>query len=101
MEDQLPNIQDDKAMPVHPARSVPSPSCVEADEETDIDIEIVEEGEEGKSIGPVPATIKGMSDLTPTTYRIGRSRVIEADLDKYVEHGLIKSTLRGLCHAPG
>jgi hypothetical protein len=85
MEAQLPNIQDGNAAPAHPARSVPGPLRVEANEETDIDVEIVEEGEEGKSAGPVLATVKGLSDLTPTTYRIGRSRVTEADLDKYVE----------------
>ena len=34
-------------------------------------------------------------------YRIGRSRITEADLDKYVEQGLLKSMLRGLCCAPG
>jgi hypothetical protein len=101
MEHQLPNIQDDNAAPAHLAKSVPSPSCAEADKETDIDVEIMEEGEEGKSARPVPATIKGLSDLTPTTYQIGRSSVTEVDLDKYVEQGLLKSTLHGLCHALG
>jgi hypothetical protein len=61
----------------------------------------VDEGEEGETAGPVPAVVKGQPDLTPVTYWIGRSRVTEADLDKYVEQGLLKSTLRGLCRAPG
>ena len=39
--------------------------------------------------------------MTPTKYWIGRSRVMESDLDKYVEQGLLKSSLRGPCHAPG
>ena len=34
------------------------PSRVEVDEETEIDVEIVE-GEEGKTAGPVPAAMKG------------------------------------------
>jgi hypothetical protein len=61
----------------------------------------VEEGEEGKSAGPVPAAVRGQLDLTRITYRIGRSCVTEADPDKYVERGLLKATLRGLCRAPG
>ena len=36
----------------------PGPSRVEVDEETEIDVEIVE-GEEGKTAGPVPAAMKG------------------------------------------
>jgi hypothetical protein len=101
MEAQLLNAQDDNVAPAHPAGSVQGPSRVEVDEETDIDVKIMEEGEEGESTRPVQATVKGQSDLTPMTYRIGRSRVIEADLNKYVEQGLLKSTLRGLCHTSG
>jgi hypothetical protein len=67
MEAQLPNIQDGNAAPAHPARSVPGPLHVEANEETDIDVEIMEEGEEGKSAGPVPGRVKGLSNLKPTT----------------------------------
>ena len=59
MEANLPNIQDDNAAPAHPIGSVPGHSRVEADEETDIDVEIVEKSEEGKSAGPVPAAING------------------------------------------
>jgi hypothetical protein len=74
---------------------------VEADEEIETDVEIVEEGEEGETAGPVPAAMKGQPDLTPITYRIGQSRVTEAELDKYVDPGLLKPTLHGLCCAPG
>jgi hypothetical protein len=76
-------------------------SHVEIDEETETDVEIVEEGEEGETAGPVPAAMRGQPDLTPVTYRIGRSRVTEAKLDKYVDQGLLKPTLRRLCGAPG
>ena len=62
-----------------------SPSHVDAGEETDTGVEIVEEGEEGETTGPVPAAVKGQLDLTPVTYRIGRSRVCEAELDNYAE----------------
>ena len=60
----------------------------------------MEEGKEGESAGSVPAAVQGQSDLTPASYRIGQSRVTEVDLDKYVEQGLLKSMLRGLCRAP-
>ena len=71
----------------------------EAIEETDTDVEIVEEGEEGKMAGLVPAAVVGQPDLTPATYRIGRSCVTEKDLDDYVAQGLLKSSLRGSCRA--
>lgn len=44
---------------------------------------------------------KGQPDLSPVTYLIGPSRVIEEDLDDYIERGLLKASLRGLCCAPG
>jgi len=75
----------------------PDPSCLDTGEETDVDVEIVEEGDEGKTTGPV----RGQSDLEPVTYRIGRSGVTEAILDKYLEQGLLKASLRRLCRAPG
>ena len=57
MEAQTWNTQDDNAASALPTESVRGPSCVEADEETDVNVEIVEEGEEGESDGPVPATV--------------------------------------------
>jgi len=51
--------------------------------------------------GPMRATIAGQPDLSPATYRIGRLRVTEKDLDDYVAQGLLKSLLRSLCHALG
>ena len=47
------------------------------------------------------AAIRGQPDLTPITYQIGHSRVMEVDLDKYVEQGLLKASLCGLCRTPG
>ena len=64
-------------------------------------MEIVEEGEEGETAGPVPVAVQGQPDLTPTTYRLGRSCVTEVELNKYVERGILKPSLRGLCRAPG
>ena len=55
MKAHLSNIQDDNAAPAHPARSILGRSRVDADEGTDIDVGIVEEGEEGESDGPVPS----------------------------------------------
>lgn len=66
----------------------PDPSRVEAAEGTDMDVEIIEEGEEGESLGPVSRAVKGQPDLTPATYRIGHSRVTEKELDEYVAQGL-------------
>ena len=57
--------------------------------------------EVGETRGPVPAAVKGQSDLEPTTYRIGRSSVMEAVLDEYVEKGPLKTSLCSLCHAAG
>jgi hypothetical protein len=56
-----------------------------------MDVEIVEEGEEAETAGPVPSVVKGRSDLFSATYRIGWSRVTEEDLDEFVEHGLLKA----------
>lgn len=80
---------------------ITGPLRVNASEETETDVEVVEDGEEGESAGLVPAVARGLLDLTPVTYRLGQSRVKEADLDKYVERGLLKSDLHGLCRAPG
>ena len=79
----------------------PGSSHLDAGKETDVDVEIVEEGKEGETIGLVPAVVKGQSDLEPATYRIGRSSLTEAVLDEYVEKGLLKASLRSLCRAPG
>ena len=96
-----PNARDDNLVPERTSGGGPGPSRDDAGEETNTDMEIVEEVEEGKTVGPVPVAVRGQSDLTPITYRIGRSRATEANLDKYVEQGLLKASLRGLCHAPG
>ena len=61
----------------------------------------MEEGEEGETVGPVPAAVRGQPDLTPVTYCLGRSRVTEAELDKCVERGILKPSLCSLCRAPG
>jgi hypothetical protein len=97
----LPNTQGDYVMPAHAARSARGPSHDIDAEETDADVEIVEEGEEGETPGPIPAAAKGQPVLTLATYRLGRSCVTEAELDKYVTQGLIKPTLHGLCRALG
>jgi len=39
-------------------RNTQGPSYVEVAEETNTDVEIVEEGEEGETAGPIPATVK-------------------------------------------
>ena len=73
----------------------------EAIEETDTDVEIVEEGEEGEMAGPMPAVVAGQLNLTLAMYRICHSCVTKKDLDDYVAQGLLKSSLRGLCCALG
>ena len=98
---QSPNVWDDNLESKHPARGYPAPSHDDAGEETNTDMEIMEEGAEGKTVGPVLATVRGQLDFTPITYWIGCSLVTEADLDKYVEWGLIKALLRSLCRALG
>jgi len=83
----------------HPVDGCLGPSRIDIGKETDTDVEIVEEGKEGETLGPVPAAVKGQLNLTLATYRIGCLRMIEAELDKYVDQGLLKPTLCGLCHA--
>lgn len=73
----------------------------EAIEETDTDVEIVEEGEEAKMAGPMPAVVARQPNLTLATYRIFCSCVTKKDLDDYVAQGLLKSSLHGLCCALG
>ena len=63
---------------------VTGPSRVNVSKETETDVEVVEDGEEGESAVLVPAVARGLLDLTPVTYRLGRSQVKEVDLDKYV-----------------
>ena len=73
----------------------------DAADETDANVEIVEEGEEGETAGLMPATIRGQPDLTPITYRNGHPRVMKEELDGHVGHGLIKSLMHNLCRALG
>jgi hypothetical protein len=82
-------MRDDNLVPDHRARSNLGPSHDKAVEEMDADVEIVEEGEKGKTLGLVLTAVKGQPDLSPVTYRIGRLRVTEEELDKYVEQGLL------------
>ena len=56
---------DDNLAPERPVGGDLGPSRDDAGGETDIDVEIVEEGEEGETTGPVPAAIRGQPDLTP------------------------------------
>lgn len=98
---QSPNREIVNLMAEPPRKGGQGPVHDDAIDETDADVEIVEEGEEGETVGPVPAAIAGQPDLSPATYPIGHSRVTEKDLDDYVVQGLLKSSLRGLCHAPG
>jgi hypothetical protein len=95
------NAQDINLVPERLAVGGPGPSRNDSGEGTDTNVEIMKEGEEGKTVGPVPATIEGQPDLTLVTYRLGRSHVTEAKLDKYVERGILKSSLRSLWRAPG
>ena len=86
-----PNTRNDNLVSEHRVRSGLVPSCDKDVEETDADVEIVEKGEEGETVGLVPAAVREQPDLTPITYRIGRSRVMDTELDKYVEQGLLKA----------
>ena len=97
---QSPIARDGSLAVDHPVDGCPGPSPIDISEETDIDVEIVEEGDQGETPGPVLAAIKGQLNLSSATYRIGRSRVTEAELDKYVDQGLLKPALYGLCRAP-
>ena len=96
---QSPIARDGNLAADHPVDGCPSPSRIDIGEETDTDVEIVEQGHEGETPGLVPAVIKGQLNLTLATYRIGCLRMIEAELDKYVDQGLLKPTLYGLCCA--
>ena len=42
----------------------PRTSCNDSSEGIDTNVEIVEEGEEGETAGPVPGAIQGQPDLT-------------------------------------
>jgi hypothetical protein len=77
------------------------PSHINDEEDTEIDIELVEDEEEGETAGSVPASAKGQLDLEPATYRLGRSKVTEAELDRYLAEGLIHPAMRAHCRAPG
>ena len=57
MEAQTWNTLDNNVASTLHAESVRGPLRVEADEETVVDVEIMEEGEEGESDGPVPAVV--------------------------------------------
>ena len=56
---QSPNAPDDNLALESPAGGGLGLSRDKDVEETDADIEIVEEGEEGKTAGPVPAAVWG------------------------------------------
>lgn len=72
-------------------------SCAqEMEEDAAIDIEGVEE-QEGETMGPTSIAVDGRKDLEPVTYWLGRSKVTEVDLDKYVVDGLIHSTMHTWC----
>ena len=79
--------RDDNLMPEHPAIRDRAHSPDLAVEETDADIEIVEEGEEAETAGPVPSGTEGQLDLSLATYLIGRSHVTDDGLDEYVKRG--------------
>jgi hypothetical protein len=81
----MANTQGDNLVPGPVAEDVTVPSRVDTGEETETDVEILEDGEECESAGAVPAVVRGLLDLTPVTYHLGRSRVKETDLDKYVD----------------
>ena len=65
MARQSPNRQGINLMPEPSGEGRQGPLHDEATNETDADVEIVEEGEEGETTGPVPAAIRGQPDLTP------------------------------------
>ena len=98
---QSANAQDDNLAPENPTAGGLGPSRDDASEETDSEVEIVEEGEEGETAGPVSSVVRGQLDLTLVTYRIGHSRVAKVDLDKYVEQGLLIASLCGLWYTLG
>lgn len=49
--------------------------------ETEMDVKVVNEGDECETSGPSQATPKGQPVLEPATFHFGRSSVIEEDLD--------------------
>lgn len=74
-------------MPEHPSIGDQAHSPDLAVEETDVNIEIVEEGEEAETIGPAPSGTEGRLDLSSATYLIGRSCMTDDDLNEYVKRG--------------
>ena len=74
-------------MPEHPAIGDRAHSPDLAVEETDADVEIVEESKEAETAGPAPSGMEGRLDLSLATYLIGRSHVTNDDLDEYVKRG--------------
>ena len=68
MECKLPNRQDDDLMLAATAMGGHGPSPDEAVEDTKVDVEVVEEGEEAETAGPVPSSSKERADLSPATY---------------------------------
>ena len=68
MECKLPNRQDDGLVPAATAACGHSPSPDEAAEDTEVDVEVVEEGEEAETAGLVPSSSKERADLSPATY---------------------------------
>jgi hypothetical protein len=69
---QSPNREIVNLMAEPPCEGGQGPVHDDAVDETDADVEIVEEGEEGETAGLVPTAIAGQPDLRPATYRIGR-----------------------------
>ena len=59
MAGQSPNRQGVNLMPEPSSESGHGPLRDEATDETDADVEIVEMGEEGETVVPVPAAIRG------------------------------------------
>lgn len=59
----------------------------QAAEGTEMDVEILEEGEEAKTPGPTPSGVLGQPKLLFAIYQLGRSRVTEETLDEYVDVG--------------
>jgi hypothetical protein len=55
----MANTQGDNLAPTPVAEDVTIPSRVDTGEETETDVEILEDGEEGDSEGPVPAVVRG------------------------------------------
>ena len=58
-------------MPAAVAAGGHGPSPDEAAKDTEVDVEVVEEGEESETTRLVPFGSKERADLSPATYRIG------------------------------